>query len=131
MTYDPNKAPLILMLCTGAVIASAIWSGHQTALLEETAQTENGYRQGASRLIAYKTRWLHSPGIAEKTAALLASSKLIRQERRSGTLYLEYAGLSRDEFDRIVTTLLNSPFVIKKLTLSHASVGSIRVEIEQ
>ena len=108
------------------------WSIHEHSLLNEAAEKRDNTQQMYERLNSLKTRWQNSPDIKQKRDFLFSHPSLVRQEKRQKTLYLEYKNLSGNDFDRIISTLLNSPFLIKKLSLSRNSdAGAISVELEE
>ncbi len=128
--FDPPV--LVVGLSFLAISIAAGWSLHERTMLTEAAVQRDASIQTSERLSSLKKRWDISPEVKLKSAFLLAHPALIRQERRSKSLFLEYANLSGNEFDRIVSTLMNAPFVIMKLTLTkNTNAGSITVEIEQ
>ncbi|MDD2370014.1 MAG: hypothetical protein PHQ90_11995 [Sulfuricurvum sp.] len=128
--FDP--ATLVVGLSFVAITIAAGWMMHEHSLLNEAALQRDASLQTSERLSSLKTRWGNSPEIKQKTDFLLAHPALIRQEKRQKSLYLEFGNLSGNDFDRIVSTLMNAPFVITKLVLSrNANAGTISVEIEQ
>ncbi|MCI4406006.1 MAG: hypothetical protein JHC35_01820 [Sulfuricurvum sp.] len=128
--FDP--ATLVVGLSFIAITIATGWMMHEHSLLNEAAAQRDASVQTFERLSSLKTRWGNSPEIKQKTDFLLAHPSLIRQEKRQKSLYLEFGNLSGNDFDRIVSTLLNAPFVITKLVLSrNTNVGTISVEIEQ
>lgn len=127
-----DPASLVVALSFVAITLSAGWMLHERNLLDETAAQRDASVQTSERLSSLKARWGNSPEMQRKVAFLLAHPALIRQEHRPKSLFLEYGNLSGDEFDKIVSTLMNAPFVITKLSLSRdANTGTISVEIEQ
>ncbi|HZF70667.1 hypothetical protein [Sulfuricurvum sp.] len=128
--FDP--ATLVVGVSFVAITIAAGWMMHEHSVLKEAAAQRDASVQTFERLASLKTRWENSPEIKQKTDFLLTHSALIRQEKRQKSLFLEYGNLSGNEFDRIASTLLNAPFVIKKLVLSrNGNTGTISVEIEQ
>lgn len=128
--FDPSA--LVVGVSLFAVILSGGWSLHQHTVLNEASSQRDASIQTFERLSTLKTRWGNSPDIQQKRAYLMAHPALVRQERRQKTLHLEYANLSKNEFDRIVGALMNTPFVITKLALVRSTnTGTISVEIEQ
>lgn len=128
--FDP--ATLVVGLSFAAISIAAGWSLHEGSVLKEAAAKRDESVQTFERLSSLKTRWGHSPEIQRKIDFLLAHPALIRQEYRQKSLFLEYGNLSGNEFDKLVSTLMNAPFVISKLALSrNANAGTISVEIEQ
>lgn len=128
--FDPSV--LVVGISLFAIILTGGWSMHQRTVLSETAAQRDASIQTFERLSTLKTRWENSPDVQRKRAYLMAHPALVRQERRQKTLLLEYANLSKNEFDRIVGTLMNAPFVITKLALArNGDTGNISVEIEQ
>lgn len=127
-----DSASLIVGLAFVAISITAGWSLHEGNVLNEAAVQRDASVQTSERLSSLKARWGHSPEIQQKIDFLLAHPALTRQERRQKSLLLEYGNLSGNEFDKIVSTLMNTPFVITKLTLSrNANAGTISVEMEQ
>lgn len=127
-----DRSALFISLCVLSMIASAGYALTQNIALKETALQNAASIQSYERLSLLKTRWGKSAEIERKTAFLLAHPALVAQERRQKSLFLEYNNLSSGEFDRIVATLMNAPFVITRLSLSRAAqAGTISVEIEQ
>lgn len=127
-----DTATLIVGLSFVAITFSAGWMLHERSALNEAALQRDASLQTFERLSSLKARWGSSPEIQRKIDFLLAHPALTRQERRQKSLLLEYSNLSGNEFDKIVSTLMNAPFVITKLTLSrNANAGTISVEIEQ
>lgn len=63
---------------------------------------------------------------------LISHPLLIKQEKRGGRLYLEYANLPSSDFNEIANRLLNSALVIKKISLTrqNGAKGNIVVELE-
>ncbi len=119
----------------GSLLAIAIawgWSMHERSALDTAAAERDASVQTYERLSSLKARWGGSPDVQRKRQYLLSHPSLVRQEQRQKSLYLEYANLSRNEFDRIVSTLMNAPFVILKLKLERTpDAGTISVEIEK
>lgn len=127
-----NPATVIVGLSFITIALSSGWMLHERSSLNEAALLRDASVQTSERLSSLKARWGNSPEIQRKSAFLLAHPALTRQERRQKSLLLEYGNLSGNEFDKIVSTLMNAPFVITKLTLSrNANAGTISVEIEQ
>lgn len=127
-----DPASLIVGLSLLAIALSSGWMLHERNALNEAAMQRDAIVQTSERLSSLKSRWGNSPEIQRKSAFLLAHPALTRQERRQKSLLLEYGNLSGNEFDKIIATLMNAPFVITKLTLSrNANTGTISVEIEQ
>lgn len=132
MKSQLDPATLIVGLSFVAMTLSAGWMLHERSVLTEAATERDASVQTSERLSSLKTRWGNSPEIQRKTAFLLAHPALTRQERRQKSLLLEYGNLSGNEFDKIISTLMNAPFVITKFTFSrNANAGTISVEIEQ
>lgn len=128
--FDPSM--LVVGVSLLAIILSGGWSLHQRSVLSEAAAQRDASIQTFERLSTLKGRWGDSPDIQRKRAYLMTHPALVRQEQRQKTLLLEYANLSKNEFDRIVGTLMNAPFVITKLTLTrNTNAGTISVEIER
>lgn len=128
--FDPSV--LVVGVSLFAIILTGGWSMHQRTVLSEAAAQRDASIQTFERLSTLKTRWENSPDVQRKRAYLMAHPALVRQERRPKTLLLEYANLSKNEFDRIVGTLMNAPFVITKLAMTrNGDTGTISVEIEQ
>ncbi|MDD2783894.1 MAG: hypothetical protein PHO52_06725 [Sulfuricurvum sp.] len=128
--FDP--ATLVVGVSFVVITIAAGWMMHEHSVLNEAAAQRDASVQTFERLSSLKTRWENSPEIKQKTDFLLTHPALIRQEKRQKSLFLEYGDLSGNEFDRIASTLLNAPFVIKKLVLSrNGNSGTISVEIEQ
>ena len=127
-----DRSVVIISLCVLSIIASAGYALTQNMALQEATLQNAATIQSSERLSLLKTRWGKSAEIERKSAFLLAHPALVAQERRQKTLFLEYNNLSEGEFDRIVSTLMNAPFVITHLKLSRATqAGTISVEIEQ
>ncbi|MDO9209067.1 MAG: hypothetical protein Q7T91_12535, partial [Sulfuricurvum sp.] len=78
-----------------------------------------------------KTRWSHEASQNDLTY-LKNHPSLTKEEKRGGSVYLEFNNLSSSEFNALSNKLLNSMLVIKKLTLqrNNASKGIITVEFE-
>jgi hypothetical protein len=128
--FEPST--LVIGCSLVAILITAGWSLHEKSVLSEVALQRDLSVQAFEHLSSLKSRWGNSPDIQRQTAFLLAHPSLIRQERRQKSLFLEYDNLSSNEFDKIVSTLMNTPFIITKFELTRRmNVGTIRVEIEQ
>ena len=130
---NPFEPSTLVIGCSLVAILIAVgWSLHEKSVLNEVALQRDLSVQAFEHLYSLKSRWVNSPDIKRKTDFLLAHPSLIRQERRQKSLFLEYDNLSSNEFDKIVSTLMNTPFIITKFELTRRmNVGTIRVEIEQ
>ena len=132
MRSQYNINALIIGFFILAISVMFGWVMHEHSLLNEAAQKRDNSMQMFERLTSLKTRWQNSLDIKQKKEFLLSHPSLFHQEKRQKTLYLEYKNLSGNDFDRIVSTLLNSPFLIKKISLSRSEdVGAISVELEE
>jgi len=128
--FEPST--LVIGCSLVAILIAAGWSLHEKSVLSEVALQRDLSVQAFEHLSSLKSRWVNSPDIKRKTDFLLAHPSLIRQERRQKSLFLEYDNLASNEFDKIVSTLMNTPFIITKSELTRRmNVGTIRVEIEQ
>ncbi|MGA9045212.1 hypothetical protein [Sulfuricurvum sp.] len=128
--FDPST--VVVGVSLFAIILTGGWALHQHSVLSEAAAQRDASIQTFERLSTLKGRWGDSPDIQQKRAYLMTHPALVRQEQRQKTLLLEYANLSKNEFDRIVGTLMNAPFVITKLALArNGDTGTISVEIER
>ncbi len=130
---NPFETSTLVIGCSlVAILIAAGWSLHEKSVLNEVALQRDLSVQAFEQLSSLKSRWGNSPDIKRKTDFLLAHPSLIRQERREKSLFLEFDNLSSNEFDKIVSTLMNTPFIITKFELTRRmNVGTIRVEIEQ
>lgn len=132
MKTQIDPATLVVGLSFIAITVAGGWMMHERSLLNEAAAQRDATIQTSVRLSSLKTRWGNTPEIKQKIDFLLSHPSLTRQEKRQKSLFLEYGNLSGNEFDRIVSTLMNSPFVIIKLVLSrNDNTGTISVELEQ
>lgn len=114
------------------IAVSGGWSMYAQSVLSDASAQRNATMQTYEQLTAYKERWSHSSEVERKRSYLLTHPALIRQEQRQKTILLEYANLSGGEFDQLISTLMNAPFVISKLTLTRSlNAGTLRVEIEK
>ncbi len=128
--FEPST--LVIGCSLVAILIAAGWSLHEKSVLNEVALQRDLSVQAFEQLSSLKSRWVNSPDIKRKTDFLLAHPSLIRQERREKSLFLEFDNPSSNEFDKIVSTLMNTPFIITKFELTRRmNVGTIRVEIEQ
>lgn len=125
--------PLYFLFATLLALVVAIgWEFHEQTLLKEAADNYNRSVQTSETLTLLKKRWNNSDLMQQKITLLLSSPSLTHQERKGKKLVLEYANLSQNEFDQIISTLLNNPFIITKLVVSrNSSGGMLNVEIEQ
>lgn len=128
-----DNAAMVIGVSVLAISIAAGWMVHERSVLKQTAAQRNASIQTFEYLSLLKMRWGVTPEIKRKRAFLMAHPALVRQESRQKSLRLEYANLSQHEFDRIISTLMNTPFVITKLNLARSSnnTGTIIVEIEK
>lgn len=127
-----NKYMLIFSFYILFIACIFAWVMYEHSLLNEAAQTRDSNMQMYERFNSLKTRWQNSSDIQHKREFLLSHPSLSHQEKRQKTLLLEFKDLSGSSFDKIIATLLNSPFLIKKLTLSrNGDFGTISVELEE
>lgn len=130
-TAISTKLTSLLTAVVVLVLISAVWVLRMEGENADAAAEQVELLKQAQEYTALKNRWdaKESQGDLDY---LKNHPNIVKQEKRGGNLYLEYANLSSGEFSRITNKLLNSMLVIKKMTLkrSGASKGIIIVEIE-
>jgi hypothetical protein len=127
-----DSTTLVVGLSFVAITIASGWMIYARSSLNEVALQRDASVQTFERLSSLKARWGNTPEIKQKIDFLLAHPALIRQEKRQKSLFLEYGNLSGNEFDRIISTFMNAPFVITKMSFTrNANAGAISVEIEQ
>lgn len=126
-----TKLTSALLAVIGLVLISSVWVLQQEKENANAAAEQVELLKQAQEYTALKSRWDAKESQSDLDY-LKNHPSIIKQEKRGGNLYLEYANLSSGEFNRITNKLLNSMLLIKKLTLKRdgSSKGIIIVEIE-
>lgn len=132
MKYTPEKTLHLAVLTTFVLIVIAgIFTLSGSSKYEESVQEYNTLSKQAKEIETFKTRW--STKASQNDLAYLKNHpSLSKEEKRGGSVYLEFNNLSSNEFNTLSNKLLNSMLVIKKLTLqrSNDSKGVITMEVE-
>ncbi|MDD5053094.1 MAG: hypothetical protein PHO27_10225 [Sulfuricurvum sp.] len=127
--FDPSRVVLTISLFF--IVIATMWLIQIKSELSEVIIQRDMQVQAYENLTSLKERWGNTPDIQHKIENLLENPGLTRQDHKQNGLVLEFSNLSQNEFDRILSTLMNTPFVIKKLSLQrNAEIGMISVEIE-
>lgn len=132
MKYTPEKiVPLAILTTFFLIIIAGILTVKGSSDYEESAQEYTALSGQAKEIESLKTRWSHEASQNDLTY-LKNHPSLTKEEKRGGSVYLEFNNLSSSEFNALSNKLLNSMLVIKKLTLqrNNASKGIITVEFE-
>lgn len=132
MKYTPEKiVPLAILTTFFLIIIAGILTVKGSSDYEESAQEYTALSGQAKEIESLKTRWSHEASQNDLTY-LKNHPSLTKEEKRGGSVYLEFNNLSSSDFNALSNKLLNSMLVIKKLTLqrNNASKGIITVEFE-
>lgn len=132
MKYTPEKTvPLAILTTFFLIIIAGILTVKGSSDYEESVQEYTALSGQAKEIESLKTRWSHEASQNDLTY-LKNHPSLTKEEKRGGSVYLEFNNLSSSEFNALSNKLLNSMLVIKKLTLqrNNASKGIITVEFE-
>lgn len=132
MKYTPEKiVPLAILTIFFLIILAGILTVKGSSDYEESVQEYTALSGQAKEIESLKTRWSHEASQNDLTY-LKNHPSLTKEEKRGGSVYLEFNNLSSSEFNALSNKLLNSMLVIKKLTLqrNNASKGIITVEFE-
>ncbi|MDP3466286.1 MAG: hypothetical protein Q8R86_11005 [Sulfuricurvum sp.] len=132
MKYTPEKiVPLAILTTFFLIIIAGILTVKGSSDYEESVQEYAALSGQAKEIESVKTRWSHEASQNDLTY-LKNHPSLTKEEKRGGSVYLEFNNLSSSEFNALSNKLLNSMLVIKKLTLqrNNASKGIITVEFE-
>jgi hypothetical protein len=132
MKYTPEKiVPLAILTTFFLIILAGILTVKGSSAYEESVQEYTALSGQAKEIESVKTRWSHEASQNDLTY-LKNHPSLTKEEKRGGSVYLEFNNLSSSEFNALSNKLLNSMLVIKKLTLqrNNASKGIITVEFE-
>jgi hypothetical protein len=132
MKYTPEKiVPLAILTTFFLIILAGILTVKGSSAYEESVQEYTALSGQAKEIESIKTRWSHEASQNDLTY-LKNHPSLTKEEKRGGSVYLEFNNLSSSEFNALSNKLLNSMLVIKKLTLqrNNASKGIITVEFE-
>ncbi|MDO9206634.1 MAG: hypothetical protein Q7T91_00110, partial [Sulfuricurvum sp.] len=117
MKYTPEKiVPLAILTTFFLIIIAGILTVKGTSDYEESVQEYNALSGQAKEIESVKTRWSHEASQNDLTY-LKNHPSLTKEEKRGGSVYLEFNNLSSSEFNALSNKLLNSMLVIKKLTL--------------
>jgi hypothetical protein len=132
MKITPEKiVPLSILITSVLIILTGILALKGSSDREVSLEEYKILSQQVKEIETFKTRWSHEAS-QNDLAYLKSHSNLVKEEKRGGTVYLEFNNLSSSEFNKIANKILNSMLVIKKLTLKRnsASKGVISVELE-
>lgn len=132
MKYTPEKTvPLAILTTFFLIIIAGILTVKGSSDYEESVQEYTALSGQAKEIESLKTRWSHEASQNDLTY-LKNHPSLTKEEKRGGSVYLEFNNLSSSDFNALSNKLLNSMLVIKKLTLqrNNASKGIITVEFE-
>ena len=132
MKYTPEKTlPLAILTTFVLIIIVGIFTLSDSSSYEESVNEFGTLSRQAKEIETLKARWSHE-GSQNDLAYLKNHPSLSKEEKRGGSVYLEFNNLSSNEFDTLSNKLLNSMLVIKKLTLQRKddAKGIITVEVE-
>lgn len=132
MKITPEKIiPLSVVTASVLILLAGIFALKGISDNEVSLENYTTLSKQVNEIESIKTRWSHEAS-KNDFAYLTAHPNLVKNEKQGGSITLEFNNLSSSEFNTIANKLLNSMFIIKKLTLQRgsASKGIIIVELE-
>jgi len=132
MKYTPEKTlPIAILMTFLLILIVGIFTISGSSSYKESVDEFGTLSQQAKEIETLKTRWSHEAS-QNDLVYLKNHPSLNKEEKRGGSVYLEFNNLSSNEFDTLSNKLLNSMLVIKKLTLQRKddAKGIITVEVE-
>lgn len=132
MKITPEKIlPLSIAITSLLIIIAGIFALNATSEYEASLENHTTLSKQVKEIDAVKTRWSIEASQNDLTY-LISHPNLVKNEKRGGSILLEFNHLSSSEFNLIANKILNSTLIIKKLTLKRNSTskGIINVEFE-
>ena len=132
MKITPEKIlPLSVVIISVLILLAGIFALRGISDNEITLENHTTLSKQVNKIETIKTRWSHEAS-QNDLSYLTAHPNLVKNEKRGGSITLEFNNLSSSEFNKIANKLLNSALIIKKLVLKRnsASKGIINVELE-
>lgn len=123
----------LLWMIVTAIIITMGWIGYETVIQNRLLSSQTALMQSRSDLQTLQQRWKSPSSLQTVTATLTSHPKLIKNENKGNRWHWEYQGLDGYDVDKILSELLNHPYVIKSLTLSRQNdmTATLSVEVEQ
>ena len=123
----------LLWMTVTAIIITMGWIGYETVIQNRLLSSQTALMQSRSDLQTLQQRWKSPSSLQTVTATLTSHPKLIKNENKGNRWHWEYQGLDGYDVDKILSELLNHPYVIKSLTLSRQNdmTATLSVEVEQ
>ncbi len=123
----------LLWMIVTAIIITMGWIGYETVIQNRLLSSQTALMQSRSDLQTLQQRWKSTSSLQTVTATLTSHPKLIKNENKGNRWHWEYQGLDGYDVDKILSELLNHPYVIKSLTLSRQNdmTATLSVEVEQ
>lgn len=123
----------LLWMIVTAIIITMGWIGYETVIQNRLLSSQTALMQSRSDLQTLQQRWKSTSSLQTVTATLTSHPKLVKNENKGNRWHWEYQGLDGYDVDKILSELLNHPYVIKSLTLSRQNdmTATLSVEVEQ